>query len=67
MLNELELYAMVSDEMCDFALDEILKASGSSLKNYTMEYTKKNMRNKMRAIICSSYTTLKTMELEENK
>lgn len=43
------------EERIDAALDSVLKASGSALKNYTLPGTLKQMREVMRQIMSSSY------------
>lgn len=47
---------MTPDERIDMALDSVLKASGSALKNYTMPSTLENMREAMLKIISDAYT-----------
>lgn len=46
---------MTSEERIDAALDSVLKASGSALKNYSMQSTLDKMREAMRNIMCESY------------
>lgn len=46
---------MTPDERIDAALDSVLKAAGSSLKNYTMQLTLDKMREAMRKIMAESY------------
>ena len=46
---------MTSDERIDAALESILKASGSSLKHYTMDKTLNDMREAMRRVMIDSY------------
>lgn len=43
------------EQRIDDALDSVLRASGSSLKNYTMEKTLYDMRKAMRKIMSDSY------------
>lgn len=42
-------------ERVDLALDKILKASGSALRNYTLPATLQNMRAAMRDVMSESY------------
>ena len=46
---------MTADERIDAALDSVLKAAGSALKHYTMEKTRKEMREAMRNVMSDSY------------
>ena len=46
---------VTSEQRIDDALDSVLRASGSSLKNYTMEKTLDDMRKAMRKIMSDSY------------
>lgn len=46
---------MTPDERIDAALDSVLKASGSGLKNYTMPLTLDRMREAMRKVMSDSY------------
>ena len=46
---------MTLQQRIDAALDTILKASGSSLKHYTMQKTLDDMREAMRKIMSESY------------
>jgi len=46
---------MTTDELIDQNVDKILKASGSSLKNFTMESTRLILRCTMREIMYESY------------
>ncbi len=46
---------MTPEERIDAALDSVLKAAGSSLKNYTMQLTLDKMREAMRKIMAESY------------
>jgi hypothetical protein len=50
----MEYFAM-SDTRIDEALDSVLKASGSALKNYTMPSTLEKMREAMRKVMSDSY------------
>ena len=43
------------DQRIDEALELILRASGSSLKNYTMPSTLEKMRDAMRKVMAKSY------------
>lgn len=45
---------MTPEERIDAALDSVLKASGSALKNYTMPLTLDRMREAMRKVIGDS-------------
>jgi hypothetical protein len=45
----------MSDTRIDEALDSVLKASGSALKNYTLPLTLEKMREAMRKIMSDSY------------
>lgn len=45
----------MSTEKIDRALERILNASGSSLKNYTMQKAIENMRKEMEKIIKEAY------------
>jgi hypothetical protein len=42
-------------ERIDSALDSVLRASGSALKNYTMPYSLERMREAMRRVMSESY------------
>ncbi len=46
---------MTPEERIDAALDDVLKASGSALKNYTTSRTLDRMREAMRKIMAESY------------
>lgn len=46
---------MTPDKMVDDALDAVLKASGSSLSNYTMQSSLDEMRKVMRKIMSAAY------------
>ena len=46
---------MTPEERIDAALDSVLKASGSALKNYTMQLTLDRMREAMRKVMSDSY------------
>jgi hypothetical protein len=46
---------MTPDERIDEALDRVLRASGSSLKHYTMPATLTKMRSTMREIMSENY------------
>lgn len=46
---------MTPEERIDAALDSVLKASGSALKNYTMQLTLDRMREAMREVMSDSY------------
>lgn len=46
---------MTPEERIDAALDSVLKASGSALKNYTMAKTLAEMREAMRKVMSDSY------------
>lgn len=46
---------MTLDQKIDFALDSILRASGSGLRHYTMPSTLDRMRAAMRRIMDASY------------
>lgn len=46
---------MTPEQRIDDALDRILKASGSALKNYTMPSSLDKMRETMRQIMSESY------------
>lgn len=46
---------MSVNEKIDESLDTILRASGSALKNYTMQKSLDNMRNAMRKIMSDAY------------
>lgn len=52
-----ETQCPITDEMLDKHLEIILRASGSSLKNYSMESTKNKMREALLGAI------IETMEL----
>ena len=43
------------EQRIDDALDSVLRASGSSLKNYTMQRTLDDMRKAMKKIMSDSY------------
>ena len=47
---------MIPQEKVDAALDEVLRASGSALKYYTMPSTLKGMREAMNKIMTTSYS-----------
>lgn len=46
---------MDARERIDAALDSVLRASGSALKNYTMPSTLEKMREVMRKVMSDSY------------
>ncbi len=46
---------MTPEERIDAALDSVLKASGTKLKNYTMQLTLDRMREAMRKVMSDSY------------
>jgi len=46
---------MTPEQIIDQALDQVLKASGSALKNYTLPDTLEAMRAAMRDIMSQSY------------
>jgi hypothetical protein len=46
---------MTPEERIDEALDSVLRASGSGLKNYTMQLTLDRMREAMKAVMVASY------------
>lgn len=46
---------MTPNERIDAALDNVLKASGSALKNYTRQLTLDQMREAMRKVMSDSY------------
>ncbi len=46
---------MTPDERIDAALDSVLKASGSALRNYTMQLSLDRMREAMRKVMSDSY------------
>lgn len=46
---------MTPEQRIDAALDSVLKASGSALKNYTMQLTLDRMREAMRKVMSDSY------------
>lgn len=46
---------MTPEQRTDAALDSVLQASGSSLKNYTMPLTIDRMRDAMRKVMLESY------------
>lgn len=46
---------MTPEEKIDAAIDSVLKASGSALKNYTLPKTLADMREAMRKIMADSY------------
>ena len=46
---------MTPDQQIDAALDSVLKASGSALRNYTMPKTLEGMREAMRKVMSDSY------------
>jgi hypothetical protein len=46
---------MTPDQRIDAALDSVLKASGSSLRNYTMQKTLEGMREAMRKVMSDAY------------
>lgn len=46
---------MTPNERIDAALDSVLRASGSALKNYTMQLTLDRMREAMRKVMSDSY------------
>lgn len=50
-----EEWRVSPEERIDNALDIVLKASGSALRNYTMPKTLENMREAMRQIMSESY------------
>jgi hypothetical protein len=47
---------MTPEQRVDAALDSVLRASGSALKNYTMQKTLDDMREAMRKIMLDAYT-----------
>ncbi len=46
---------MTPDQRIDAALDTVLRASGTSLKNYSMPYNLERMREAMRKVMSDSY------------
>lgn len=46
---------MTPEQRIDEALDSVLRASGSALKNYTMPKSLEEMRKAMRKIMSDSY------------
>lgn len=46
---------MTPEDRIDAALDSVLKASGSSLKHYTVPATLNRMREAMRKVMAESY------------
>lgn len=46
---------MTPEERIDAALDSVLKAAGSSLKNYTTQLTLDRMRDAMRKVMSDAY------------
>jgi hypothetical protein len=54
---------MMTDDWLDFYLDNILKASGSALKHYSMQKTKDDMRQALRQAIAG----LESQELVDLK
>lgn len=46
---------MTPEQRIDAALDSVLRASGSALKNYTMPGTLEAMREAMRKVMSDSY------------
>jgi hypothetical protein len=46
---------MTPEQRIDAALDAVLKASGSALKNYTMPKTLADMREAMRKVMTAEY------------
>ncbi|UOF78860.1 hypothetical protein [Caudoviricetes sp.] len=46
---------MTPEQRIDEALESVLKASGSSLKNYTIQKTLEDMRKAMRKVMSDSY------------
>ena len=52
---EIKEINMTPEQRIDEALDSVLKASGSSLKNFTMQLTLDRMREAMRKIMIKSY------------
>lgn len=47
----------LTDEQIDAHLEEVLRASGSALRHYTMAKTRDDMRAAMRRAIESAHTT----------
>lgn len=45
----------MTDEQLDVHLDNILKASGSALKHYSMQKTKDDMRQALREALVGQY------------
>lgn len=63
---------MDAREDIDAALDKVLRASGSALRNYTMPATLKKMREAMHSIMSASYVAgsndcFKLMQQEKAK
>jgi len=46
---------MTAQDNIDAALDSVLRASGSALRNYTMPATLEKMREAMRKVMSDSY------------
>lgn len=58
---------MSTEKELDAALDRILKASGSALRNYTMDYTLNQMRAAMREVLadCRSFSVAEPEDLKQ--
>jgi hypothetical protein len=55
----------LTDEYLDRSLDAILKASGSSLKNYSMQKTKDDMRSALAFAVCEALNDY-SLEIKES-
>lgn len=55
-MSQIEREMMTPEQRIDAALDAVLRASGSALRNYyTMQSTLDDMRKAMRKVMCDSY------------
>lgn len=52
-----------TEEKIDEYIDSVLRASGSALKNYTMPYSKKALRDAMINVLQSHSSTPKPLEV----
>jgi len=57
MSKEIDMTPDQRTQRIDAALDSVLKASGSSLKHYTVKLTLNRMREAMRKVMSESYIT----------
>ena len=54
-MSQIEREMMTPDQRIDEALDSVLRASGSALRNYTMHSALDDMRKAMRQVMFESY------------